>query len=111
MLNAQVNQRAAIRTGGGHPVDRLTEGMVGLTDREREVLREVAKGASAKEAAIALRIAPSTIERHIENARLKTRTRNRAHLIGFAIANRLLQLGYGVSAIALASPFEFEALL
>ena len=75
---------------GANRVSRLTEEIVRLTERERDVLREVAKGASAKEAAITLRIAPSTIERHIENARLKTRTRNRAHLIGFTVSHGLL---------------------
>lgn len=92
-------------------MDRLTDDMVRLTERERQVLREVAKGASAKEAAIILRIAPSTIERHIENARLKTRTRNRAHLIGFAISNGLLLLGYAVPQIVLITSHQPAAIL
>jgi len=52
-----------------------------LTAREAEVLRLVALGRSAKEVAVELSIAPCTVERHIENVRLKTRTRNRAHMI------------------------------
>lgn len=52
-----------------------------LTARKAEVLRLVALGRSAKEVAVELSIAPCTVERHIENVRLKTRTRNRAHMI------------------------------
>ncbi|WP_341871505.1 helix-turn-helix transcriptional regulator [Sphingomonas aurantiaca] len=52
-----------------------------LTAREEEVLRLVARGRSARAVASELNIAPCTVERHIENVRLKTRTRNRAHMI------------------------------
>jgi LuxR family transcriptional regulator, transcriptional regulator of spore coat protein len=52
-----------------------------LTVRESQVLHLVARGRSAKEVALELAIAPCTVERHIENVRLKTRTRNRAHMI------------------------------
>jgi DNA-binding CsgD family transcriptional regulator len=59
--------------------------MTQLTSRESEVLRLVANGRSAKEVAIELSIAPCTVERHIENVRLKTRTRNRAHMVAVVI--------------------------
>ena len=62
-----------------------------LTVRETEVLQLIATGHSAKEAALELRIAPCTVERHVENVRLKTRTRNRAHLIAHVIREGLLQ--------------------
>lgn len=52
-----------------------------LTIRETQVIRLVADGFSAKETAIKLSIAPCTVERHVENVRLKTRSRNRAHMI------------------------------
>lgn len=61
-----------------------------LTCRETEVLRLVACGLSAKEAALELAIAPCTVERHIENVRLKTRTRNRAHMVAYVIQQGLL---------------------
>lgn len=61
-----------------------------LTPREGEVLRLVACGLSAKEAALELDIAPCTVERHVENVRLKTRTRNRAHMIAYVIQEGLL---------------------
>ncbi len=56
-------------------------GMTQLTPRESEVLQLIALGRAAKEAAQMLEIAPCTVERHIENVRLKTRTRNRAHMV------------------------------
>ncbi len=64
---------------------------VQLTARELDVLRYVAMGRSAKETAIELNIAPCTVERHVENVRLKTRTRNRAHMIAHVIQEGLLQ--------------------
>ena len=52
-----------------------------LTTREHQILELVAVGQSAKEIAITISIAPRTVERHIENVRLKLNARNRAHLI------------------------------
>ncbi|HEX7819439.1 MAG TPA: helix-turn-helix transcriptional regulator [Sphingobium sp.] len=57
-----------------------------LTPREVEVLILVATGLSAKEIAIRISIAPRTVERHIENARLKMHARNRTHLVICAMA-------------------------
>ena len=68
------------------------EESVQLTVRECDVLRLVALGRSAKETAIELRIAPCTVERHVENVRLKTRTRNRAHMIAHVIRTGLLAM-------------------
>lgn len=62
----------------------------GLTNRESEILRAIAQGLSAKEVAKQLQIAPRTVERHIDHIRLKTRTRNRSHMVAFAIANGLV---------------------
>ncbi|MBF7010594.1 helix-turn-helix transcriptional regulator [Novosphingobium resinovorum] len=61
-----------------------------LTKREVQVVRLVADGYSAKEAALNLHIAPCTVERHIENVRLKTRARNRAHMIAHVVSGGLI---------------------
>lgn len=71
---------------------RFDNESVQLTARELDVLRFVAMGRSAKETAIELKIAPCTVERHVENVRLKTRTRNRAHMIAHVIREGLLEL-------------------
>jgi DNA-binding CsgD family transcriptional regulator len=52
-----------------------------ITPREMEIINFVASGESAKQIGLRLNIAPSTVERHIENVRLKTATKNRPELI------------------------------
>lgn len=61
-----------------------------LTARECEVLRLAANGYTSKEIAQQIDIAHRTVERHIENARLKLGARNRAHLISKALKAGLL---------------------
>jgi DNA-binding CsgD family transcriptional regulator len=63
------------------------EGAASLTERELQVLRLTAHGLSAKEIAKDLNIAPRTVERHIDHIRLKTRTRNRSHMVAYAISS------------------------
>jgi LuxR family transcriptional regulator, transcriptional regulator of spore coat protein len=62
-----------------------------LTTREHEILELVAIGLSAKEVALEISIAPRTVERHIENIRLKMRARNRTHMVTCAAMSGLLQ--------------------
>ena len=71
---------------------------VELTNRETDVIRLVAHGLSAKKVAQELAIAPCTVERHIENVRLKTRTRNRAHMIAYVIREGMLPEQEGESS-------------
>jgi LuxR family transcriptional regulator, transcriptional regulator of spore coat protein len=63
-----------------------------LTAREHQVLERVAQGLSAKEVAQEIDIAPRTVERHIENVRLKIRARNRTHMVTLAVELGLLVL-------------------
>ncbi len=72
-----------------------TSGVPLLTAREHEVLEFVAQGMSAKEVAQEVNIAPRTVERHIENIRLKIRARNRTHMISLAVELGLLHIGTG----------------
>ncbi len=69
---------------------RQIEELIQITNRESQVLRLISLGMSAKEVALELQIAPCTVERHIENVRLKTRTRNRAHMIAYVIRAGML---------------------
>src|SRR3546814_4562202 len=62
----------------------------GLTCREYQILELVAQGFSAKEVAQRIDIAPRTVERHIDNVRLKLQARNRTHMVAKAIAANLL---------------------
>ena len=61
-----------------------------LTAREQDVLRLLATGHSAKEVAQDLSITPRTVESHIDRIRLKTRTRNRTHMVALAMQMGLL---------------------
>jgi LuxR family transcriptional regulator of spore coat protein len=61
-----------------------------LTEREQLVLVLVSRGYSAKEVAQELRIAPRTVEKHIDHVRLKIRARNRTHMVAQAISRGLL---------------------
>lgn len=61
-----------------------------LTSREVQVLTWIATGLSAKEIAKKLSIAPRTVERHIDHIRLKTRTKNRSHMVAYALAKGLI---------------------
>lgn len=70
-----------------------------LTARETQVVGLVARGLSAKEVALKLTIAPCTVERHVENVRLKTRTRNRVHMVAYVIKNGMLSDGSGAHVV------------
>lgn len=61
-----------------------------LTHRELQILELVAQGYSAKEVAQAIKIAPRTVEGHIDTIRLKLRARNRTHMVTRAIAANML---------------------
>ncbi len=69
-----------------------TSGVPLLTAREQQVLEYIASGLSAKEVAQEIDIAPRTVERHIENVRLKIRARNRTHMVTLAMELGLLHI-------------------
>jgi len=61
-----------------------------ITPRETEILEYLAEGYSGKEIAQKLGIAPTTVDRHVEHARLKFGARNRTHLVAVAIQHGVL---------------------
>ncbi|MBI3978553.1 MAG: response regulator transcription factor [Chloroflexi bacterium] len=63
-----------------------------LTDREREVLRLLAGGRTAREIADVLSLSFHTVERHRQNIMGKLGLRNRAELIKYAIRKGLIEL-------------------
>ena len=62
----------------------------GLSDREVEVLRLVARGRSNKEIAVALDISPRTVQHHVEHVYGKIEVSSRAAAALFATENGLL---------------------
>lgn len=70
-----------------HHTDRVR-----LTARERAVLELVVDGLPAREIANRLGITPRTVECHVAQLRLKTASRNRAHMVAVAIRDGLVPL-------------------
>src|SRR3954447_19394200 len=80
----------AVLGAAGHRVPRRREGPAGLTRREVEVLRLLARGLSNKEIAERLVISPKTVGNHVEHiySKIDASTRTRASL--FAMQHGLL---------------------
>jgi DNA-binding CsgD family transcriptional regulator len=87
----------AVLTCASQPARRATgERLAGLTPREIEVLRLIAAGHTAKEAARQLEIAPKTADHHIQNLYAKIGVSTRAGAALYALERGLVQ--HGISA-------------
>jgi HD-GYP domain-containing protein (c-di-GMP phosphodiesterase class II) len=80
----------AVLAVAGHRVRRRREGPAGLTQREIEVLRLLARGHSDKEIARRLVISPKTVGNHVEHIYTKIDATNRAGASLFAVQHGLL---------------------
>ena len=80
----------AVLGASGHRVMRRREGPAGLTTREVEVLRLLARGMPNKEIAQRLVISPKTVANHVEHIYAKIDTTNRAAASLFAMQHGLL---------------------
>jgi DNA-binding NarL/FixJ family response regulator len=80
----------AILGAAGHRVPRRRAGPAGLTEREVEVLRLLARGLSNKEIAGRLVISPKTVGNHIEHIYAKIDASTRAAAGLFAVRYGLL---------------------
>ena len=80
----------AVLGAAGHRVSRRREGPAGLTIREVEVLRLLARGLSNKQIARALVISPKTVANHIEHIYSKINVSTRAAASLFAMSHGLL---------------------
>jgi DNA-binding CsgD family transcriptional regulator len=74
----------------GHRVPRRREGPAGLTAREVEVLRLLARGLSNRQIADSLVISPKTAGNHVEHIYAKTGAKNRAQASVFALTHGLI---------------------
>jgi DNA-binding CsgD family transcriptional regulator len=66
-----------------------SERLEGLTDREKEVLSQVARGRSNAEIAEALHISPATAKTHLNRLFSKLGARDRAQLVVIAYESGL----------------------
>ncbi|MFN3948549.1 response regulator transcription factor [Microbacterium sp.] len=78
-----------VRTVGPEPV-AAPASLEALTDREREVLRHVARGRSNDEIAASLFISPHTAKTHVKNTMIKLGAHDRAQLVIAAYESGLL---------------------
>jgi len=81
---------ACVLAAAGHGQAPPRRRPADLTDREVQVLRLIARGASNREAAERLVIAPKTVGRHVENLYRKIGVSSRAAAAVFAMEHRLL---------------------
>ncbi len=112
--DAAVELRADVRAGrhdtdaveavlgaAGHRVQRRPEGPAGLTPREVEVLRLLARGLSNKEIAARLVISPKTVGNHADHIYAKIDASSRAAAGLFAMQHGLLpEEGFPAAASA-----------
>ncbi|HLY48115.1 MAG TPA: HD domain-containing phosphohydrolase [Solirubrobacteraceae bacterium] len=80
----------AVLGAAGHRVPRRREGLAGLTQREVEVLRLLARGLPNKAIAQQLVISPKTVANHVEHIYTKIDVSNRAGAGLFAMQHGLL---------------------
>jgi HD-GYP domain-containing protein (c-di-GMP phosphodiesterase class II) len=80
----------AVLVAAGHTVRRRRKGPAGLTEREVEVLRLLARGFSNKEIASRLVISRRTVGKHVEHIYAKIGASNRAAASLFAVQHGLL---------------------
>jgi len=98
MLEAECESRldssavACVLAAADRPASpRRHEWPEGLTNREVEVLRLIARGRSNREVAALLVISPKTVGRHVENVYAKIGVSSRAAAAVWAMEHRLLQ--------------------
>ncbi len=88
----------AVLTCAGQPARRASaERLAGLTPREIEVLRLIAAGDTAKEAARKLEIAPKTADNHIQSLYSKIGVTTRAAAALYALERGLVQHGFSAA--------------
>jgi HD-GYP domain-containing protein (c-di-GMP phosphodiesterase class II) len=75
----------AVASAAGRPVRRRREGVGGLTAREIEVLRLLARGRSNKEIARELTVAPKTVDAHVQHVYAKLGVSTRPAATMFAM--------------------------
>lgn len=72
--------------------EKATEGVLGFSDREIEVLNQVCKGLSTKEIADKLFISSRTVEKHRANLMIKLNAKNIIEVIIYAVKHKLINL-------------------
>ena len=88
MASKLLAEFAAMSRGDGRPPVPAPR----LTDREMEVLRQVAKGASNRDIARELYISENTVKNHVRNILEKLQLHSRMEAVVYAVRERLLEI-------------------
>lgn len=91
-LDAAMVDAVLAVAGHGHSRQRR-DAPAGLTERECEVLRHLARGGTLKAIARELGLSAKTVDRHAQNIYAKAGVRTRAAATLFAVENGLLDMG------------------
>ena len=90
LLSPAVTRRLISEFVARPPDAAAPAGMTALTNREREVVAQVAYGLSNDEIAVALVLSPATVKTHVSHAMIKLDARDRAQLVVFAYQTGLV---------------------
>lgn len=89
----------AVLTAAGHETTRRAERPAGLTSREVEILRLLARGLLNKEIARCLGVSPKTVGNHVQHIYAKIGVSSRAAAGLFATEHGLLTVGEGAASL------------
>ncbi|MCC6371159.1 MAG: response regulator transcription factor, partial [Bacteroidia bacterium] len=105
-VDTMINTMEMVQKNGFHFSDKVSKAMLtsvmteknaypfleelSLIDRELEIMRELCEGKTNKEIADTLKITPRTIDFHRTNIYTKTKSRNLAELVKYAIKHGLV---------------------
>jgi len=94
LLDPAVTRQVVARFAAGrHPTVEPPASLATLTERERAVLDELARGASNAEIAERLFVEPSTVKTHVVNVLRKLQLRDRVEVVIFAYEHGLVEPG------------------
>jgi DNA-binding NarL/FixJ family response regulator len=90
LLSPAVTRRVIEQFAGARPAEPHPD-LSRLTEREREIVGQVATGRSNDEIAAELALSPATVRTHVSRAMVKLGARDRAQLVVFAIQSGRLR--------------------
>jgi DNA-binding NarL/FixJ family response regulator len=93
LIDPAVTRRVIEEFARGSPPARVPARVSSLTDREREVLELVARGASNAEVAAQLVVSEATVKTHVARILAKLELRDRVHIVVFAYEHGLVRPG------------------